>query len=52
VTGDVSTFLLQLAGGGMQTINSMRNMGQKILVVGLMVQLIFFAFFLVVSGIF
>ncbi|KAL3482889.1 RTA1 like protein-domain-containing protein [Aspergillus germanicus] len=52
VTGDVSAFLLQLAGGGMQTINSMRNMGQKILVVGLVVQLIFFAFFLVVSGTF
>ncbi|KAL4940153.1 hypothetical protein BDV06DRAFT_213689 [Aspergillus oleicola] len=50
VIGDVSAFLLQLAGGGMQTINSMRNIGQKILVIGLLVQLIFFGFFLYVSG--
>jgi hypothetical protein len=52
VTGDLSAFILQLAGGGMQTINSMRNLGQKILVVGLVVQLIFFGFFLFVSGTF
>ncbi|KAL2859309.1 RTA1 like protein-domain-containing protein [Aspergillus pseudodeflectus] len=52
VTGDVTAFLLQLSGGGMQTIDSMRNLGQKILVVGLVVQLIFFGFFLVVSGTF
>ncbi|CAG8038339.1 unnamed protein product [Penicillium olsonii] len=49
VLGDTSAFLLQLAGGGMQTINSMRNLGQKVLIVGLAVQLIFFAFFLYVS---
>ncbi|KAL2822918.1 hypothetical protein BJX63DRAFT_1468 [Aspergillus granulosus] len=50
VTSNLSVFLLQLAGGGMQTINSMRNLGQKILVVGRVVQLIFFGFFFVVSG--
>ncbi|KAI9045984.1 RTA1 domain-containing protein [Aspergillus affinis] len=50
VSGDVTAFLLQLAGGGMQTINSTRNLGQKILLVGLFVQLIFFGFFLYVSG--
>ncbi|KEY82251.1 hypothetical protein RTA1 [Aspergillus fumigatus] len=49
VLGDVSAFLLQLGGGGMQTIDSMRNIGQKVLVVGLFVQLIFFGFFLYVS---
>lgn len=49
VLGDTAAFLLQLSGGGMQTINSMRNLGQKILVVGLFVQLIFFGFFLWVS---
>lgn len=49
VWGDTSAFLLQLSGGGMQTINSMRNIGQKVLVVGLVVQLIFFGFFLYVS---
>lgn len=52
VIGDVAAFLLQLAGGGMQTINSMRSVGQKILIVGLFVQLIFFGFFLCVSGTF
>ncbi|OJJ08351.1 hypothetical protein ASPVEDRAFT_89577 [Aspergillus versicolor CBS 583.65] len=50
VTGDVAAFLLQLAGGGMQTINSMRSLGEKILIVGLFVQLLFFGFFLYVSG--
>ncbi|KAL4882403.1 RTA-like protein [Aspergillus karnatakaensis] len=52
VLGDTAAFLLQLAGGGMQTINSMRSLGQKILVVGLVVQLVFFIFFLYVSGMF
>ncbi|KAJ5638452.1 RTA1 domain protein [Penicillium herquei] len=52
VVGDSSAFLLQLSGGGMQTINSMRNIGEKILIVGLIVQLIFFGFFLYVSLIF
>ncbi|KAL3461714.1 RTA-like protein [Aspergillus heterothallicus] len=50
VIGDIVAFLLQLAGGGMQTINSMRSLGQKILVVGLFVQLLFFGFILYVSG--
>lgn len=49
VTGDTTAFMLQLGGGGMQTVDSMRNIGQKILVVGLIVQLIFFGFFLYVS---
>lgn len=49
VSGDTTAFLLQLSGGGMQTIDSMRNMGQKILVIGLIIQLIFFGFFLYVS---
>lgn len=33
----------------MQTVDSMRNIGQKVLIVGLFVQLIFFGFFLSVS---
>jgi hypothetical protein len=49
VSGDTAAFLLQLSGGGMQTIDSMRNIGQKILIVGLIIQLIFFGFFLYVS---
>ncbi|KAL6229950.1 hypothetical protein BDW75DRAFT_234795 [Aspergillus navahoensis] len=50
VIGDVAAFLLQCSGGGMQTMNSMRKLGEKILVVGLFVQLFFFGFFLFVSG--
>ncbi|GAM35915.1 RTA1 domain protein [Talaromyces pinophilus] len=49
VWGDTLAFLLQLSGGGMQTISSMRNIGQKVLITGLIVQLIFFGFFLYVS---
>ncbi|CRG86428.1 Protoporphyrin uptake protein 1 [Talaromyces islandicus] len=49
ISGDSAAFLLQLGGGGMQTTNSMRNIGQKVLVIGLIVQLIFFGFFLYVS---
>lgn len=49
VLGDTSAFLLQLAGGGMQSINSMRKIGEKVLIVGLFVQLIFFGFFLYVA---
>ncbi|KAJ5753532.1 RTA1 domain protein [Penicillium nucicola] len=49
VLGDTTAFLLQLSGGGMQTINSMRSLGEKILVVGLIIQLIFFGFFLYVA---
>ena len=52
VSGDTTAFLLQLGGGGMQTIDTMRNIGQKVLVVGLIVQLLFFGFFLYVSVIF
>ncbi|RHZ57500.1 uncharacterized protein CDV56_108101 [Aspergillus thermomutatus] len=49
VMGDTTAFLLQLSGGGMQTIDSMRTLGQKILLVGLFVQLVFFGFFLCVN---
>ncbi|RMJ23358.1 RTA1 domain protein [Aspergillus sp. HF37] len=49
VLGDATAFLLQLGGGGMQSVNNMRDIGQKVLVVGLFVQLIFFSFFLYVS---
>jgi hypothetical protein len=49
VSGDIAAFLLQLSGGGMQVIDSMRSMGQKILIVGLIIQLAFFGFFLYVS---
>ena len=49
VLGDTSAFLLQLVGGGMQSINSVRKIGEKVLIVGLFVQLFFFGFFLYVA---
>jgi hypothetical protein len=44
VTGDVISFLVQAGGGGIQ--------GEKIIVVGLFLQLAFFGFFIVVAGLF
>ncbi|KAL5321395.1 hypothetical protein ACEPPN_009353 [Leptodophora sp. 'Broadleaf-Isolate-01'] len=52
VIGDVIAFLLQSGGGGMMAQSSMADMGQKIILGGLFVQLLFFGFFLIVSLIF
>lgn len=52
VIGDVVAFLMQAGGGGMMAQASMSNMGQKIMIIGLFVQLAFFGFFLIVSLIF
>ncbi|PSN66365.1 RTA1 like protein [Corynespora cassiicola Philippines] len=52
VTGDVMAFLLQSGGGGMMAQASMSDMGQKIMLFGLAVQLLFFGFFLIISIIF
>ncbi|KAH7399752.1 RTA1 like protein-domain-containing protein [Cadophora sp. MPI-SDFR-AT-0126] len=52
VTGDVAAFLLQSGGGGMMAQESMADMGQKVMLGGLFVQLLFFGFFLLVSLIF
>ncbi|KAK6837333.1 hypothetical protein RU639_001541 [Aspergillus parasiticus] len=49
VIGDVLAFLLQCSGGGMMAISSMNSIGEKVLVFGLVVQLLFFGFFLHVS---
>ncbi|GFN15323.1 RTA1 domain-containing protein [Aspergillus tubingensis] len=49
VIGDVLAFLLQCSGGGMMAINGLGDIGQKILVFGLFIQLLFFGFFLYVS---
>ncbi|KAF3402545.1 hypothetical protein DPV78_004251 [Talaromyces pinophilus] len=51
VTGDVLSFMLQGAGGGIQSsgnLESMKN-GEHLIVVGLVVQILFFAFFLVTA---
>ncbi|KOS38622.1 hypothetical protein ACN38_g10556 [Penicillium nordicum] len=54
VTGDVMSFLLQGAGGGIQSSGSLDSMktGEHIIIVGLFVQIIFFGFFIVVAGLF
>lgn len=47
VTGDVLSFLLQGAGGGIQSSGNLDNLknGERIIVVGLFVQIFFFGFF-------
>ncbi|CRL23250.1 RTA1 like protein [Penicillium camemberti] len=54
VTGDVMSFLLQGAGGGIQSSGSLDGMktGERIIIIGLFVQIIFFGFFIVVAGLF
>jgi hypothetical protein len=52
VIGDVISFMMQCGGGGMMAQASMANLGQKIMLIGLFSQLLFFGFFLFVSVIF
>lgn len=54
VTGDVISFLVQAGGGGIQAAGSLAllHAGEKIIVVGLFLQLTFFGFFIVVAGLF
>ncbi|KAB8227667.1 hypothetical protein ETB97_012168 [Aspergillus alliaceus] len=49
VVGDVLAFILQCSGGGMMAISGLGSIGEKLLVFGLFVQLLFFGFFLFVS---
>ncbi|BCR85873.1 RTA1 domain-containing protein [Aspergillus chevalieri] len=51
VTGDVLSFLLQGAGGGIQSsggLDSLKN-GEHIIIVGLFVQIFFFGFFIITA---
>jgi len=54
VTGDVLSFLVQSGGGGIQAmkLTSSQKLGEKLILVGLFVQIIFFGFFIVVAGLF
>ncbi|KKZ63099.1 hypothetical protein EMCG_00309 [[Emmonsia] crescens] len=54
VTGDVLSFVIQGAGGGIMASGTDSNLslGQKIIIVGLCIQLIFFGLFIIVSVIF
>ncbi|KAJ5131231.1 uncharacterized protein N7515_007270 [Penicillium bovifimosum] len=53
VTGDVLSFLLQCAGGGlMSTGSSMHETGSNVTIGGLIIQLLFFGFFVIVTTVF
>jgi RTA1 like protein len=52
VCGDVLAFFMQASGGGMMAQASMADMGQKIMLFGLFVQLFFLGFFLCISLVF
>ncbi|OGE54784.1 hypothetical protein PENARI_c005G01303 [Penicillium arizonense] len=53
VTGDVFSFLLQCAGGGLMSAgSSMHETGSNVTVGGLVIQLLFFGFFVVVTTVF
>ncbi|RFU35431.1 hypothetical protein B7463_g905, partial [Scytalidium lignicola] len=55
VTGDVLSFLVQSGGGGMLAQAkkaSTISLGQNMITAGLVVQVLFFGFFIVVSGVF
>ncbi|KAI9167697.1 Protein RTA1 [Paramyrothecium foliicola] len=52
VIGDLFSFLLQAGGGGVMAVPSMADMGQKVSIIGLVIQLIFLALFLAVALIF
>ncbi|TGO61014.1 hypothetical protein BOTNAR_0136g00170 [Botryotinia narcissicola] len=49
VGGDVVSFLMQSGGGGMMATASMSSIGEKMIVGGLLVQLLFFSIFLVIA---
>ncbi|KAF2187906.1 RTA1-domain-containing protein [Zopfia rhizophila CBS 207.26] len=54
VTGDVLSFMVQGTGGGIQAMGTISAMhtGEKLIIVGLFLQLAFFGFFIVVAGLF
>jgi len=49
VIGDVIAFFMQVGGDGIMAQTNMANLEQKIMLIGLFVQLAFFGFFLVIS---
>ncbi|KAH6674771.1 RTA1 like protein-domain-containing protein [Halenospora varia] len=49
VCGDVLAFMLQAGGGGMMSSGSGAALGQKVIIAGLLFQLLFFGFFLVIA---
>lgn len=54
VTGDVIAFTLQAGGGGIQAAGTLElyNIGEKVIIAGLLVQIVIFGFFVVTSVLF
>lgn len=54
VTGDVIAFSLQAGGGGIQSAGTLElyEMGEKIIIAGLLVQIVVFGFFVITSFLF
>ncbi|KAH8911192.1 RTA1-domain-containing protein [Coniochaeta sp. PMI_546] len=54
VTGDIISFTLQAGGGGIQAGGTLDlyNIGEKVIVAGLFIQIVFFGFFLITAIIF
>jgi hypothetical protein len=54
VTGDIISFVTQMGGGGIQSAGTLEllHTGEKIIIAGLFLQLIFFGFFVVVASLF
>ncbi|KAK2757254.1 hypothetical protein FQN54_004768 [Arachnomyces sp. PD_36] len=54
VTGDVLSFVVQGAGGGIMSSGTPSNLslGQNVIIVGLAIQLLFFGFFIVTTSLF
>lgn len=51
VAGDVLSFLAQSSGGGMMAVASLNKTGEKVIVVGLFIQLLFFGCFIAVAAV-
>lgn len=51
ILSDVFTFLLQAAGGGMTAIESMASIGEKLALVGLVIQCISFGLFCILLNV-
>ncbi|KAH8752802.1 RTA1 like protein-domain-containing protein [Diaporthe sp. PMI_573] len=49
VIGDVLSFFIQSAGGGMMAQQGTADLGQKVLLTGLGIQIVFFGFFLIIA---
>ncbi|KZF26437.1 RTA1 like protein [Xylona heveae TC161] len=54
VTGDVLSFLTQSSGGGIMAGQSLSSykLGQKVVIIGLVIQIVFFGFFIITSVVF